>query len=209
MNAKTRQELLAMSQKAYREALFAGTSGNLSIYDRKNGCMLITPSSIAYEEMTAEDLMIVTLDGEIKEGKHQPSSEWRMHAAIYKNKPEVNAVIHTHSPYATSFAVNQMAIPVILIEMVPFLGGDVQVAEFAVPGTAEVGINCIEKIQERYACLMANHGVLAVGKDLNQAYIRAVYVEDAAKIYSHALSNGKVKRIEQKYIDQMLEQYKK
>lgn len=204
MNLETKRKLLAKSQQAYREALFAGTSGNLSIYDREEGRMLITPSSIPYEGMMAEDLMVVSLDGKIIEGKHKPSSEWRMHAEIYKNMPQVNAVIHTHSPYATSFAVNQMSIPVILIEMVPFLGGDVQVAEFAVPGTAEVGFNCIKKIQERYACLMANHGVLTIGTDLDQAYIRAVYVEDAAKIYSHALNNGEVKLIEQKYIDQML-----
>lgn len=192
-----------MAKRSYEEALFAGTSGNLSYYDRETGEMYITPSSVPYETMTADELVRMTLDGQILEGEKKPSSEWRMHAEVYRQKPEVSAVIHTHSPYATSFAVNHQKLPVILIEMVPFLGGDVDVADFAIPGTVEVGIEAVKKLQDRHACLMANHGVLAVGKDLEQAHIRAVYVEDAAKIYSLALSNGDVKVIDSQHVNYM------
>lgn len=203
MRYEIKKEFLAMVKKAYSEALFAGTSGNLSIYDREEDSILITPSSLPYETMTEEDLMLIDLEGRIKEGKHKPSSEWRMHAEIYREKPEVNAVVHTHSPFATSFGVIREEIPVILIEMVPFLGGNVRVAGFAVPGTNAVGKNCVEALKDRYVCTMANHGVVAVGKDPEQAYIRAVYAEDAAKIYTYAKINGQPVVLEQTYIDRM------
>lgn len=200
---ETKKVLLNMTHRSYEEALFAGTSGNLSIYDRQKGIMIITPSSIAYETMEEEDLMLMTLDGEIIEGKHKPSSEWRMHAAIYKEREDIGAVVHTHSPYATSFAVNREIIPVILIEMVPFLGGDVLVADFALPGTEDVGKEALKVLKGRNACLMANHGVLAVGGNLEEAHIRAIYVEDAAKIYSLAKSNGPVKEVPGEFVEIM------
>lgn len=200
-----REVLLRMSRKSYEQELFAGTSGNLSLYDREEGLMLITPSSIPYETMKVQDLVLMTLDGEIIEGENRPSSEWRMHAVIYREREDVSAVMHTHSPYATSFAVNKWEIPVILIEMVPFLGGSVPVAEFALPGTASVGEEAVKVLKEREACLMSNHGVLAIGTTIEQAHIRAVYVEDAAKIYSLALSNGEAHAVPDEYVRVMLE----
>ena len=198
-----RKKLLEVTKQSYREALFAGTSGNISYYDHASGGMFITPGSLPYETMTEEDLVRMTLDGEVLEGERKPSSEWRLHAEVYRQKPEISSVIHTHSPYATSFAVNNQSIPVILIEMVPFLGGEVEVADFAIPGTVEVGVEAVKKLNGRNACLMANHGVLAVGENLDQAHIRAVYTEDAAKIYSLALNNGEVQIIDEKYVNVM------
>lgn len=187
-----KQEVLFFSQKAYAQRLFAGTSGNLSVYDREQGVMAITPSSAPYETMQRDDIIVMKLDGTILEGTLRPSSEWRMHAAIYAEKPQVGAVVHTHSPYATSFAVSGMPIGLILIEMIPFLGGDIAVADFALPGTPEVGTEALKVLTERNACLLKNHGVLAIGETLAQAHIRAVYVEDAAKICHFAKLNGKV-----------------
>lgn len=198
-----RKKLLEVTKQSYQEALFAGTSGNISYYDHELDEMYITPGSLPYEIMEEKDLVRMTLEGEVLEGDRKPSSEWRMHAEVYKRKPEVSAVIHTHSPYATSFAVNNQKIPVILIEMVPFLGGEVEVADFAIPGTVEVGVETVKKLNGRNACLMANHGVLAVGATLDQAHIRAVYTEDAAKIYSLALNNGDVHIIDQRHVDAM------
>lgn len=197
--------LLKMTHQSYEEALFAGTSGNLSYYDKETGIMIITPSSVAYETMEEEDLVLMKLDGEIIEGKHKPSSEWRMHAEIYKEREDISSVVHTHSPYATSFAVNQESIPVILIEMVPFLGGDIPVSKFALPGTEDVGKEALSVLKDRNACLMSNHGVLAIGSTLAQAHIRAIYVEDAAKIYSLAKSNGEVKEVPPEFVKIMKE----
>lgn len=175
--------------KGWREGLFAGTSGNLSIFIRERDLMVITPTSLPYDSLTDEEISVITPDGKLVSGK-EPSSEWRMHAEIYKNMPEVNAAVHTHSPYATAFAACRKEIPYFLIEMMPFLGGSVPVSDFAPPGTAELGINAVISLKNRNACLLANHGVLAVGGSIEQAYIRAVYAEDAAKIFHLALAAG-------------------
>ncbi len=190
----------------YHEGMFAGTSGNLSVYLREEGVMAITPGSVSYETMTPDQVVVMTLDGEVIAGV-RPSSEWRMHAQMYKAREDVNAIVHTHSPYATSFAVVSEEIPIILIEMVPFLGGSVSVAKFAVPGTDDVGIEAAKAIGRKKACLLENHGVLAVGKNLDAAHTSAVYAEDAAKIYffarqlgvPHAIPEDAVAAMKQKY----------
>ncbi len=191
------------ARQSYEEKLFAGTSGNLSLYDREREIMVITPTSVAYEDIAPEDMVAMKLDGTVLDGKYRPSSEWRMHAAVYKEKPETGAVIHTHSPYATAFAVNHSNIPVILIEMVLFFGGDIPLARFAIPGTWEVGEEAVKVLKERTACLLANHGVLTIGEDLKQAHLRAVYMEDAAKICSIAMTQGKPVVISEKDIEIM------
>ena len=188
--SKLKRDVLRTAKKAYDEKLMAGTSGNMSVYDPENKWIIITPSSYDYSIMEEKDIVVIDLDGNTVEGIHKPSSEWKMHAEIYKHVPEVKAVVHTHSPFATSFAVNHQEIPVILIEMVPFLKGSVEVSPFAPQGSAEVGTNAVPILRRKNACLMANHGVAAVGSTIDQAYINSVYVEDSAKIYHMALSVG-------------------
>lgn len=202
-NVEMKEAVCAWAKQSYEEKLFAGTSGNLSVYNRESGVMVITPTSVAYETITPEDMVAMTLEGTVLEGSYRPSSEWRMHAAVYAAKAEVEAIIHTHSPYATAFAVNNKNIPTILIEMVPFLGGDVPLAQFAIPGTKEVGEEAVAVLAERTGCLLANHGVLTVGKTLDQAHIRAVYVEDAAKICSIAMGHGPIVTISEEHIARM------
>lgn len=201
-----KQEVHQWTKQSYDEKLFAGTSGNLSMYDRESGVMVITPTSIPYETIQVDDMVAMKLDGTIVDGHYRPSSEWRMHARIYLEKQDVNAVVHTHSPYATAFAVVNQNIPCILIEMVPFIGGDVPLARFAMPGTEDVGIEAVKALKERNGCLMANHGVLAVGKDLDQAHIRAVYIEDAAKICALAKGIGPLTLMSEQQIQAMKNQ---
>lgn len=205
--SEVKQAVLRIAKKAYREKLMAGTSGNMSIFipsDRetdvlpagesgegRRGLMIITPSSYDYEIMEEKDIVVTDLEGNVIEGCHRPSSEWRMHAEIYKHLTHVRAVVHTHSPYATSFAVNHQEIPVVLIEMIPFLKGKLEVSAYAEQGSAQVGRNAVEILRRRNACLMANHGVVAVGESLESAYINSVYVEDTARIYHMALACGK------------------
>ena len=179
-----RQEIVDRSLQAFHEGLFSGTSGNMSCYLREEDLMLITPTSVRYDVMRAEDIVALRLDGTVVEGHLKPSSEWRMHTAVYENCPDVNAVFHTHSPYATAFAVVRKSIPAVLIEARVFLGGDIRCADYAAPGTEAVGTNAIPALRDRGGCTLANHGVLAVGKDLAQAYLRAEYIEDVAKVYT-------------------------
>lgn len=185
-----KQEVLRIAKKAYEEKLMAGTSGNMSVLSRDRKWMVITPSSYDYSIMEEKDIVVADLDGNVVEGCHKPSSEWKMHAEIYKHLPHAGAVVHTHSPYATSFAVTHQEIPVILIEMIPFLKGKLEVSPYAAQGSAQVGLNAVPILERKNACLMANHGVVTIGETLDQAYINSVYAEDTAKIYHMAKLNG-------------------
>lgn len=190
-----KKEVQRIAVKSYNEGLVAGTSGNVSLYNSEEQVMAITATNLDYGVMTPEDVVIMSLDGNQFEGELKPSSEWLMHAEVYKQKPEVKAVIHTHSPRATSFAVVHERIPLVLVEMLPFIGGDIPLAKFALPATVELGLSAVEALKERNACLLENHGVLAVGTTLEQAYLRAVYVEDAATIYHFARQVGHPKLV--------------
>jgi L-ribulose-5-phosphate 4-epimerase len=196
-------ELLDVTLESYELKLMAGTSGNASVYDKEREAMIITPSSVSYDGMTIEDLVVMKLDGTIIEGKHDPSSEWKMHAQVYLDREDITCVLHTHSPFATGFAVCQEGIPVILIEMVPFLGGDVPVAAFGMPGTAELGLEALKVMSDRKGCLLANHGTLAIGTSIRSTYMSSIYLEDAAKIYHIAKNAGHVKVIPEEYVEAM------
>lgn len=188
--SRFKQAVLNTAKKAYREKLMAGTSGNMSVFWRERKWMVITPSSYDYEIMEEKDIVVTDLEGNVIEGCHRPSSEWRMHAELYRHLPHVGAVVHTHSPFATSFAVNHQEIPVVLIEMIPFLKGKLEVSPYATQGSAEVGLNAVPILRRKNACLMANHGVVAVGETIEAAYINSVYVEDTARIYHMAVISG-------------------
>lgn len=192
---------------AYEQGLAAGTSGNVSYFDRAAGIIYITPSNVEYPAMKPEDVVAITIEGDIVEGNLKPSSEWRLHADLYRNFEHINSVIHTHSPYATSLAAAGMEVPLILVEMVPFLGGSIPVAEFGMPGTDEVGENAAAAMKGRNAVLLKNHGVAVVGTSLKQAYLRAVYTEDAAKIYHLALQAGTPAVIDKKIENQLRIKY--
>ncbi len=199
-----KERVLENTLAAYNEGLFAGTSGNLSLCDEAKELLAIKPSSYPYDKMTLDDIMIIRMkDGSIVEGRHQPSSEWRMHRAILRGRADIFGVVHTHSPYATSFAVTRMPIPLILIEMLVYIGGDIPVSEFALPGSDALGEAVAATLARRNACLMANHGAVAVGASLEEAHLRAVYVEDAAKIYSLALAAGKIQLIPEEAVEAM------
>lgn len=196
-------ELVQTAKKCFDQELMAGTSGNISVYDRANQIVYITPSGVDYPTMTAEDIVSVDLEGNKIAGRHQPSSEVKMHTIIYQKRDDVNGIVHTHAPYATAFAVVHQPIPVILIEMVPYLGGKVQVAEFALPGTQALGEKALITLKNRKGVLLANHGTLTIGHTLHEAYEAGIYLEDAAKIYHFARQVGEVQTLSDEIIADM------
>lgn len=198
-----KEDLLKLGKDMYTLGLVAGTSGNVSVYNEELDIMIITPSSVSYNEMDIDDLVILKLDGQIVSGERKPSSEWKMHAKIYKDRSDVKCVVHTHSPYATGFAVCQAEIPVILIEMLPFIGGSAPVAEFAMPGTEELGLEALKVLTNRSACLLSNHGALSIGSTIESALNASIYLEDAAKIYHIAKNAGEVKILSDEIIEKM------
>lgn len=198
-----KEDLLNLGKEMYTLGLVAGTSGNVSIYNEELDIMIITPSSVPYVGMEIDDLVVMKLDGEILNGDRNPSSEWKMHARIYKDRSDVKCVVHTHSPYATGFAVCKAEIPVILIEMVPFIGGSAPVAEFAMPGTEELGLEALKVLKDKSACLLSNHGALSIGSTIEKALNASIYLEDAAKIYHIAKNAGEVNILSDEIIAKM------
>ncbi len=204
MFTRMKETLLENTFLAYKRGLFAGTSGNLSCLDATGTKIAITPSSYPYEKMTQDDIVIIEASsGAVVEGKRKPSSEWRMHTAIYREVSGARGVVHIHSPYATALAVAGKGIPLVLIETLVYIGGDVPLAEFGLPGTEELGAVVAKTLQSRNACLMANHGAVAIGESLEQAMLRATYIEDAAKIYFLALQAGGAVALSDKDLEAM------
>ena len=191
---KIKKEIIFYARRMYNEHLVTATSGNISIrLPDDDNAFIITPSSEEYLLLTEDRLVCMTVNGQIlscpENGK--PSSEWRLHAEIYKSNKLIKSIVHTHSPYATSFAVIHESIPLILVEMIPWLGGSIRVSKYAPAGTTELGLNVANEIKNSGGILMENHGVVAVADSMKLAYTRASYIEDAAKIYYMAKCIGK------------------
>jgi len=164
-----------------------GTSGNISL--RHGDGMLISPTSTPYDTLEPEDIVFMGWDGEV-DGRLPPSSEWRFHLDIMKARPEVNAVVHAHPTYCTTIAIMGRKIPAIHYMVAVAGGSDIRCAPYATFGTAELSAHAVEALRDRKACLLAQHGMIAVGSSLAQAMWLAVEVETLARQYHGALQIG-------------------
>lgn len=173
------------------QGLNQGSSGNISA--RYKDQLIITPTAMAYAAMRPEMLAIISLEDNAEwQGSHQPSSEWRFHYDLMRARPEVGAIVHTHSTYATSLAITRRAIPAVHYMIALFGGNDVRCAEYATYGTQALSNHVLEAMQERKACLLANHGMLVAGETLTKAMWLASELETLAQQYYHALQLGDV-----------------
>ncbi len=177
-----RKEAVEIGMKLFNERLVTLSMGNMSVRDPQTGHFVIKPRSIEYQELRPEDMVILDLEGNVVEGDLKPSSEWPMHLVVYQKRPDVNGIVHTHSPYATSFAVVGKDIPVLNGEGAS-LGGTVQCARYEAGGTRALGEAALEKMASTDAVLLRNHGVLAVGPALKLAFFAASFVENTAKLF--------------------------
>lgn len=189
-----REELVATARQMLADGLVTFTAGNLSLRIPGEEAIAITPTSRPYNTMEPEDVPIVTLDGRVVDGQLKPSSETPMHTMIFRHRPDVNAVVHTHSPHALAFAVAHEPIPLLCIEGLATRAMSVLVAEFGLPGTEEIGQRALEALDRQpgsQAVLLANHGLLTIGKSLEEAYSIASKVETEAMVYHLALGVGR------------------
>lgn len=164
-----------------------GTSGNISL--RHGDGMLISPTSTPYDTLEPADIVFMGWDGAV-DGRLPPSSEWRFHLDIMKARPEVNAVVHAHPTYSTTIAIMGRKIPAIHYMVAVAGGSDIRCAPYATFGTAELSAHAVEALRDRKACLLAQHGMIAVGSSLAQAMWLAVEVETLARQYHGALQIG-------------------
>ncbi len=191
MLEELREEVWKLNLELPKHNLVVWTSGNVSGRDLESGLVVMKPSGVPYEELTPHDLVIVDLDGQVMEGDLEPSVDTATHLYIYRHRPDVGGVVHTHSPYATSFAAVGRPIPVCLTAIADEFGGPIPVGAYARIGGEEIGREIVRSIGESPAILMKNHGVFTVGPTPQAAVKAAVMVEDAAKTVHLALLLGK------------------
>lgn len=179
--SEVKGQLIETARVMLRDGLVEGTSGNLSAR-LPDGNVVMSPSSHPYEAMSTEDLVVTDLDGQVLEGSRAPTTEKALHLACLRAHDDIGAVIHSHAMFATMFAITHQPIPCVIEEFDIFVGGDVPVARYELTGSDALGEEVARHVAERGAVLMANHGLLTVGKDLAQAHKVASLVERTAQI---------------------------
>ncbi|CAM2842631.1 fuculose phosphate aldolase [Dolosigranulum pigrum] len=203
---EARDQLIAYGKKLVETNLTKGTGGNLSIFDREAGHMAITPSGIDFFEIQPEDIVIMTLDGDIVEGERTPSSEWVMHKIFYENREDIDAMIHAHTMYATVMATLRWDLPPSHY-MVAVAGKNVRVADYATYGTPELAENAYEAMKDRRAVLLANHGIIAGAQDLLNAFNIVEEVEYCSEVHIKAKSVGEPVILDDAEMTHMLERF--
>ena len=182
-----REEIIAVTHALDGAGMVPNKSGNVSC--RVADGFAITPAGIPYSELAPAHIVTLPLDAPVVAMEPRPSSEWRMHAAIYRARPDVFAIVHTHSPRATALAAAGRGIPAFHY-MIALAGGDVRCMPYATFGTVELADSAVRGLQDRRACLLGNHGVMAIGSTLARAHAVAVEVENLAGEYLSMLSAG-------------------
>lgn len=207
MLQKLKIELLELHRELPKNNLVVWTGGNVSARDPKTGLVVIKASGIRYEEMRTQHMVVVDLDGKIVEGVYKPSSDLYSHLYIYKYRPDVNGVVHTHSVYATAFAAVNKPIPVVLTAIADEFGGPIPCGGFALIGDDAIGKVVIESIGKSPAVLLKNHGVFTIGKNAKAAVKAAVMTEDNAKTVWLAMQIGVPDEIPQDDVEKLHHRY--
>jgi len=192
--SQIRQQVIEGGLRLVKEGLVARTWGNISIRVDETH-MLITPSGRSYEDLTPEDIVLVNYHTSKHEGTIKPSSEKELHCEIYRTRKKIHAVIHTHQMNASTVATAHREVPPILDDMAQIIGPSVRVAEYALPSTKKITRKTVSALKGRNAALMANHGAVCVGRDLEEAFVVCQVLEKACKAFIEAEFLGGAKSI--------------
>lgn len=206
---KAAAEIVAVGRQLVSKGLVSGTWGNISARLPETDTFLITPSGVPYENLGPQDLVLLDLEGKVKEGALRPSTETPLHIAIYKKRPDVLGIVHTHSPYASVLAVNRRELPPVLEELAQLLGGTVRVAPYAPPGSRELAEGAVAALEGRSAVILANHGMVGVGRSLKEALLICQVVEKGAQVFllaqlsgtPHVLSEGEAGLLRKNFLE--------
>jgi L-ribulose-5-phosphate 4-epimerase len=207
--AQTRSLVADLHAELVRNGLAAWTMGNVSARVPGEELIVIKPSGVGYDELTAESMVLVDLDGSVVEGTLAPSSDTATHAYVYRAMEHVGGVVHTHSTYATAWAAAGLPIPCVLTGQADEFGGDIPVGPFARIGGEEIGIGIVQTLSASRspAVLMRSHGVFTIGASARDAVKAAVMCEDVARTVLLARSLGELARLEQADIDALYDRY--
>lgn len=202
-----RQALIRHARQLEASGLSCGKSGNLSA--RTGDRVLITPSGVAYSELEPRDIVALERDGTpAPEQALKPSSEWRIHCDLYRHRPDINAVVHAHPAACTALACTGRAIPAFHYMVAVAGGSEIPLADYALFGTAALSDNIVKAIGQLNACLLANHGMVALGSTVADAFNLALEIENLATQYSQALQLGDVRLLDAQQMLQVLEQFR-
>lgn len=204
---KERELIVEYGKKLITSNLTKGTGGNLSIFNREEKLMAISPSGIDYFKIEPKDVVILDLEGNKVDGKRTPSSEYEMHRIFYANRTDIDAIIHTHTIYATTIACLNWDLPPVHY-MVALAGPNVRCAEYATYGTKELAENAFKAMENRKAVLLANHGLLAGAKNLANAFNITEEIEYCAELYYRTKSIGEPVILPEEEMDLMMEKFK-
>lgn len=203
---KERTLVVEYGKKLITHNLTTGSGGNISIYNRDKGLVAISPSGLDYFETKPEDVLIVNLDGEIIEGDLKPSSEMGMHLIFYKNREDANAIVHTHSKFATAISCMGWDLKPVHY-LIGFAGYDVKCAEYATYGSQELAENALRSIGDRNAVLLANHGLIALGTDIGRAFSTAEHLEFVSELYYLTKTLGEPKLLSKEQMDEVMKKF--
>lgn len=204
--SKEREQVVEYCKKMIHAGLTKGTGGNISIFNRELGLYAISPSGMEYDSMQPEDVVVMNLEDEVVEGTRRPSSEWGLHSIFYKNRQDIDAVVHTHSTYCAVLATNREELPPSSY-LVAFAGKNVRCAPYASFGTLELAEAAYEYMEDRKAVLLANHGLVAGGSTILKAFQVAEEIEFCAEVYVKARSIGTPVLLSEEEMEYMLERF--
>lgn len=190
-----KKEVIEAAREMARKGLVSGTAGNVSLRLKDPSgleLLAITPSGRDYDSLDVDDIVVVDFEGQRVEGGLRASIETVMHIEVYKARKKVNAVIHSHPVFCSVIAVAGLEIPAIIDEQISCIGGEIKVAQYALPGSPELAKNAVSALGSRNAVILANHGALSVGRDMREALTVSELLERTARIYVSALTLGKV-----------------
>jgi L-ribulose-5-phosphate 4-epimerase len=207
--AELRETLLAMHRELLRWGLVVWTAGNVSARVPGADLLMIKPSGVPYDELTAQSMVVCDLDGTHVEGDLEPSSDTASHAYVYRALPEVGGVVHTHSTYASAWAARGEAIPCVLTGMADEFGGEIPVGPFALVGDEDIGKGIVDTLRGHRspAVLMRNHGVFTVGATPRAAVKAAVMCEDVARTVHVARAGGELEPLHEHAVHQLYDRY--
>ncbi|MDR1362438.1 MAG: class II aldolase/adducin family protein [Spirochaetaceae bacterium] len=191
-------------RRMLNSGLTVETWGNISARDKNTGLVYLTPSAMSYDIICEDDIIVAKTDGSIVEGRRKPTVEFELHLGVYNARPEINAVVHTHPVYSQIFGALRESIPAVIDEAAQILGAETRCARYELPGTKELAAACVEALgKNAYACLLANHGAVSIGADMNAAFRVAKVLEMTAQIYAQARMIGNVHILDKKSVDYM------
>ena len=206
---RVREEVCTLHAELVRYGLVVWTAGNVSARVPGSDLMIIKPSGVGYDELTPQNMVVCDLDGALVDGDLQPSSDTAAHAYVYRNRPDVGGVVHTHSTYASAWAARGEPVPCVLTAMADEFGGEIPVGPFALIGGDDIGRGIVETLDGHRspAVLMRNHGVFTIGRTAKAAVKAAVMTEDVARTVHLARAFGEPVPIAGKDIDALYDRY--